>query len=50
MCVCVCVCVEVDYGNRSDSIKKIEKQTDPKVINYYDVKSTSKLCSFNDNN
>ena len=25
--VCVCVCVEVNNGNKSDSMKKIEKQS-----------------------
>ena len=29
MCVCVCV----DYENRSDSRKKIEKQSIPNVMN-----------------
>ena len=29
VCVCVCVCVymEVNYGNKFDSIKKIDKQS-----------------------
>ena len=34
MCVCVCVCVcESKYGNKSNSMKKVEKQNNPNLMN-----------------
>ena len=33
VCVCVCVCAEVNYGNKYDSMKNIEKQRIPNAMN-----------------
>ena len=46
MCVCVCVCVEIKNGKESDSIEKIEKETNPKVMNLLEGKLTLKCFNF----
>ena len=38
--------IEVNNGNESDSMKKIEKQSNPKMMNYYNGKSMLKRFSF----
>ena len=34
VCVCVCVCMEVNHGNTSGRMNKIEKQINPKLMNF----------------
>ena len=54
MCVCVCVCVciyiyiymEVNNGKESESIEKIEKQSNPERINLLWRKANVKTFRF----